>query len=111
MNYCRECGNKLNESGDFCPNCGLKYEVKASTNVAVRKKTNGLATVGMIIGIVSMIFSMWGIMSVVSIIISSIARRQIRDNNENGDGMAIAGLCCGVLSLIGIMLFWGIDSL
>ena len=113
MNFCRECGSKLNEMGNECPKCGVKYGVKSEiTKETVSNtyvKINVLSIIGMVFGIVSIIFSLWGILSVVAIILSSIARRQIADHGESGDGMAITGLSCGIISLLIIAIFLGID--
>lgn len=110
MNFCRECGNKLNENSMFCEKCGTRYEVVGQPRTNTRKKTNGLSVIGMILGILSLTFSMWGLLSVISIIVSSIARKQIIENDEAGDGMAFAGLCCGIISLLLMVLLWGTTS-
>ncbi len=110
MNYCRECGNKLNENGVFCPNCGVRYSVVSEKNNKVHKKTNGLSIIGLILGILSTMFSMWGIISILAIIISSISRKQIMENGEAGENFAVTGLCCGVLSLLMLVVIWEISS-
>lgn len=110
MNFCRECGNKLQESGMFCEKCGAKYELIGQPKNYTKKKTNGLSVLGMILGIVSLSFSMWGIISIIAIIVSSVARKQIIVNDEAGDGMAVAGICCGIISLLLLVMVWGFMS-
>lgn len=46
----------------------------------------------------------WGITSVLAIIFGLIARRQIKERNESGDGMAIAGIVLGILGVIGAIV-------
>lgn len=111
MNFCVKCGGKMNETGNICTNCGIKYEIAnpSSTNVVrtkVKAKTNGLAIAGMITGLISLGFSMWGLLSILAIVFSSVSRKQIEEYGEKGDGMAVTGLCCGIVSLIMLVLFW-----
>ena len=77
---------------------------------------NSMAVVGLILGIVS--FVSWcccyGVpFNVLGIIFSAVALTQIRDNpNQEGKGMAIAGLVMSILSLLmgAVGLFFGIAS-
>jgi hypothetical protein len=63
------------------------------------QSTNALA----IVSLVSSIVWLWGIGSVVALITGFIARQQIRQRGESGDGMAIAGL---VIVGFGILLLF-----
>ena len=100
MNFCVRCGGKMNETGDVCTQCGIRYDLTNNTGKIVRTKTNGLSVAGMITGLISLVFSMWGLISVIAIIISSVSRKQIEEYGEKGDGMAVTGHCCGIVSLI-----------
>lgn len=44
---------------------------------------------------------MWGVTSVLAVIFGLVARRQIKERNESGDGMAIAGLVLGIIGILG----------
>ena len=110
MNFCVKCGGKMNESGDVCTSCGLIYENPNAPTKYVGKKTNGMAIAGMLIGFLSLVMSMWGLVSILAIIFSSVARKQIREYGEKGDGMAVTGLCCGIISLIFLVLVWTIQG-
>ena len=46
-----------------------------------------------------------GVGSVLAVIFGLVARRQIKERNEAGDGMAIAGIVLGILGIIGIVVF------
>ena len=66
--------------------------------------TNVLAIVGMcasIFGVISSVF----IGGIAGIIMGHIARKQIKERGERGDGMAIAALCVGYIGTILWILF------
>lgn len=56
-----------------------------------QKTTNGLAIASMVLGIV---WVYW-IGSILALVFGYVARKQIRERNQNGDGMAIAGIVLG----------------
>jgi Domain of unknown function (DUF4190) len=55
------------------------------------RNTNGLAIAAMVLGI---IWVYW-VGSILALIFGYVARKQIREKNQNGDGMAIAGIVLG----------------
>lgn len=63
------------------------------------RPTNGMAVVSMVLGI------MWlyWVGSILSLIFGYIARKQIRERGENGDGMAIAGIVLGWIGVAGLV--------
>ncbi len=72
------------------------------------RPTNGLAVASMVLGI---LWIYW-IGSVLALVFGYIARAQIRQRNEAGDGMAIAGIVLGwigvgvlVAALIALVVF------
>ena len=67
--------------------------------------TNVLAIVGMcasIFGVISSVFTG----GIAGIIMGHIARKQIKERGERGDGMAIAALWVGYIGTILWILFW-----
>ncbi len=46
----------------------------------------------------------YGVTSVLAIIFGLIARRQIKERNETGDGMAIAGIVLGIVGVVGAII-------
>lgn len=50
MNYCNNCGSKLPENSNFCPNCGYSFsnQVVISQNNVQRESAGSLAVVGII---------------------------------------------------------------
>ncbi|MDQ3762280.1 MAG: DUF4190 domain-containing protein [Actinomycetota bacterium] len=67
----------------------------------VQRSTNGLAIASLVLGIL-IIF--WGLTSILALIFGYIARKQIRERGEGGDGLAVAGI---VLGWVGVGL-WAI---
>lgn len=70
------------------------YPVYAPTT-----KTNGLAIASMVVSIVGAVmlcaYGTGGIVGAVGAILGHVSRRQIRDRQESGDGMALAGIITG----------------
>ena len=67
---------------------------------AVPRTTNGLAIASMVLGI---LWLYW-VGSILALIFGYVARSQIRERNQAGDGMAIAGIVLGWIG-VGIVLF------
>jgi hypothetical protein len=69
---------------------------------AVPTSTNSLARASMILGVAEF-FSM-GLTAVPAVICGHIAKREMRETGQRGDGMATAGLVLGYMAIV----FWGI---
>jgi hypothetical protein len=71
------------------------------------RQTNGLAIAAMVVALAGIL--MCGIPSIVGAIMGHVARRQIRERGEDGDGMALTGVIVGWivfgLSAIGWLLY------
>lgn len=61
---------------------------------AVQPRTNTMATLSLVMSLVGLLT---GITAVLGIIFGHIARKQIRETGEGGDGMALAGLIVGYI--------------
>jgi Domain of unknown function (DUF4190)/Domain of unknown function (DUF1707) len=70
-------------------------------HVAPLPPTNGLAVGSMVCGIAEMFT--FGLAAIPAVILGHIARGQIRETGQRGDGMAVAGLVLGYLG-IGVWL-------
>ena len=68
------------------------------------RRTNGLAIASMVLGI---LWIYW-IGSILALIFGYVARSQIRERGDSGDGMAIAGIVLGWvgLGILGLILFF-----
>jgi hypothetical protein len=65
--------------------------------------TNGFAIAALVLGI---LWVYW-IGSILAIIFALVAKRQIKERNQSGDGMATAGLVLGIIgavSLVGVIV-------
>jgi hypothetical protein len=62
-----------------------------------QNKTNTLAIVSLVAACIGLFC---GIGSIVGIVLGFIARKQIRQTGENGDGIALAGIIVGGISLL-----------
>src|SRR5262249_45059814 len=60
--------------------------------------TNGLAIGSLICGI-GQFFGFWLLCTIPAIVLGHLARRQIRQTREQGDGMALAGLVLGYVGV------------
>jgi hypothetical protein len=67
------------------------------------RSTNGLAIASLVTGIAEFVFWPLGFFSAIAAIITGhLARRQIKQTGERGEGMALAGL---ILGYVGVVLF------
>jgi len=70
-------------------------------------KPNGLAIGSLVLGILSLLISVWGgfVLGIVGIILGAIALKKIKeDPSQTGRGMAIAGIVLGVISIVVMVL-------
>ena len=89
MVYCTTCGTQITASS-FCTNCGTAAAPAPSAPVyQPSRPTNTLA-------IVALVTSLLGI-GLAGIICGHISLSQIKRSNEQGRGMALAGLIIGYL--------------
>lgn len=65
----------------------------------VNSTTNGLAVASFVCGLLQMFL---GITTIPAVVLGHMARKQIRESGQRGDGLAVAGL---VLGWLGIALF------
>ncbi len=64
-------------------------------------KTNGKSIAALVLGILSVVTPYIGLLfGIIAIILSAISLKEIRTRYEQGKGMAIAGLVCGIVGTI-----------
>lgn len=64
-------------------------------------KTNGKSVAALVLGILAIIVPYIGfLLGIVAIILSAISLKEIRVSHEQGRGMAIAGLVCGIVGTL-----------
>jgi hypothetical protein len=75
-------------------------------------KTNGMAIASMVVSIVGIAllvcYGIGGLPGLVGAILGHVAKRQIRDRQESGDGMALAGIIVGWIAFGLAVLFVGV---
>lgn len=61
-------------------------------------KTNGKAIASLVLGISSIVIPYIGfILGIVAIVFSTLAFKEIKKTNEQGKGLTVAGLVCGII--------------
>ena len=115
---CTRCAAEVASEAAFCSTCGIPWPTAAadpSTHaplppqygpyrsvppVSSAAGTNGLSIASLVLGI------LWigGIGSILALIFGYTGLRQIRQRNESGRGMAIAGIVLGWVGVSGLML-------
>lgn len=67
----------------------------AAAQPVYMRRTNGLAVASMVLGIVWL----WWVGSILALVFGYVARQQIRERDQGGDGMAIAGIVLGWVAI------------
>lgn len=107
---CRECGKEFSELAKSCPECGCPLD-NEEKNTSINR-TNSFAVAGFAVAMISLFLNFWGLMGAIATALSSVALNQISKTNENGKGLAIAGLIIGIISVIyAIFVMFIISSL
>jgi len=107
--YCVACGVENLDNAKFCKECGQKLddvEIETSSKLSntnnIVSKTSGKAIASLVLSILWM----YGLGSLLAIILGHMARTEIRNSNGKltGDGIAVAGLVIGYLLFVVIFL-------
>jgi hypothetical protein len=78
------------------------YPAQAGYGYPAPTPTNGLAIASLVLSLLAFVF---GITAIGGVICGHIARRQIRERGEGGDGLALAGLIIGYIFIGLFVLF------
>lgn len=70
------------------------------------RPTNTMAIISLVLGILGLVL-FFGVASIPAVIVGHIARKQIRQRDEEGDGIALAGLIMGWIGTGLLLLFIG----
>ncbi len=106
--FCTKCGNELNEDG-FCEKCGTKSEtsnVQINQTIITKPKSNGFATAGFVISLVSILCC--GGTSTIGLVFSIIGLVTANKYDGNGKGLAIAGIIINALLIIVLIIFYSL---
>ncbi|WP_068786979.1 DUF4190 domain-containing protein [Paenibacillus phocaensis] len=81
---------------------------------AAPPKTNGKSIASLVLGILSIVIPYVGfILGIVAIVFSSLSFKEIKRTGEQGKGLGVAGLVCGIIgtALYGIIIVLAIIAL
>lgn len=115
--YCIHCGKEISDDALFCPHCGGNQETAAASSettapapapapapvvAPTKKPVNWLGIVGFVISLLSIYLGVYYLIaSVVAVVLSAVGLGL--KNKYSANGLAIAGIVIGALSLA----FWG----
>lgn len=106
MKYCAHCGAEMVDEAVICTKCGCAVDRVKSPymKVADSDKYNTLAIVGFVLSFIS---------SIIGLILSIIAYRQIKETGEKGNGLALAGIIISsiITAIYAILLLFYIGTL
>lgn len=126
MKFCINCGQQLEEDWIVCPKCGTRVGTTLDTATALREQgpiapvgnvsapagaavstrppraTSGSAVASLVLGILWI----WGIGSLLAVLLGFRARSQIKRSNGavGGNGLAVAGITLGIVGVIGAVV-------
>ena len=122
MNYCSNCGTKIEANQNYCSNCG---EEKHTTRKRSAQRTSGIAISGFVFGVLLLVamiplclgltlipndvlfltsIIVYCILFVVSLILAVVGIIEDRQPEIRGRGLGITGIVLIIFSLIGIMI-------
>jgi hypothetical protein len=84
---------------------GYDYGYGYGAPVPVARPTNGLAVTSMVLSLCGLFLC--GVTALIGAIMGHVARRQIRQRGDEGDGMALAGIIIGWI-LVALWLGFGV---
>lgn len=132
MKFCGNCGAQLEDSTQYCPYCGSRFEGETrqsgtqpqsapqytaqtqytnpvASPSAAGRKTNGFAVAGFVLGLVSIVLTWcccFPITPILGIVFSAMALSQIPKTGEDGKGIAVAGLVISILCIVLPLVFF-----
>lgn len=105
--FCKNCGKEIDDNAYVCPHCGVKVASGQEVGTSAPKKVNGFGVAGFVVSLVSLISGLFFYTSIVGLILSIIGMR-FKNRYTSCNGLAIAGLVLGILSLVIWVIIIGI---
>ena len=63
------------------------------------KKINSLCLAGFLVSLFSLLINLWGLVGITGIVLSAVGLNSFNEKKETGQGLAIAGMIIGVVSV------------
>ena len=110
MNYCTNCGNKLEKGNVYCSECGNKLENVVEENKTMVNEQNGMKAASVVLGILGIVGASLVIFSPISLILSIIGLilgivATKKGRNVSGIVLNIVGLVLSSIILFAIIIF------
>lgn len=96
--YCKTCGQEISDDVVICPACGCSVKTEETKKPA--KNINVLGLVGFILGIISLLLSLWGIVAIVGLVLSIVGLVQCVNEGGGMKAFPIAGIAVSAVSLL-----------
>lgn len=101
--FCGNCGREINDNSVVCPYCGVSLAPIALITQPTKKSVNAFGIAGFIVSLLSLWLGMYFcIASIVAVVLSSIGLAV--KNKHSVNGLAVAGLVIGIVTLV----IWGL---
>lgn len=99
---CPRCTKNLPVDADTCPSCGIPFTMEGAASMAAAgpSRDNSMAGLSLTLGILSLLLFCLPILGPIAIGFGIGGfRRSQKLPNQQGRGMAIGGIACGIVSL------------
>ncbi len=110
--FCKKCGANIPDNSAVCPYCGDITAMSAQHQTIVVQNDvsadkNGMAIAGFVLGLIGFLsFGTSFIFEILGLIFSIVGICKAKGANDNGKGLAIAGLILSVASFVMAILFY-----
>ena len=107
--HCPHCGHPIAAPSPFCPNCGQAVPMSSGAATAMQDtQTDPKAVMSVVLGALSILLSVF--VGIPAVILGHLSKASIRRSNGRlkGDGMALAGLILGYISVFLLPVIAGV---
>ncbi len=102
--YCINCRKEIKDGSSFCSECGAAQSTVNPTETHPYKQQkranvpyNTLCIIGIVLSAISLF---WPLIGIGGFILSRIGLKQVRESDERGRELAIAGMVVGAITFI-----------
>lgn len=115
--FCKFCGKPNDDGAKFCSSCGNDLEADVASNpipeneptpveqptVVATKKTSGYAIASFVLSLVGLLIAAI-ICGTLGIIFAAKAFKAIKEQNQGGKGLAVAGLVISICDIVLVLI-------